>query len=181
MLTGGEIRNVLREKCLSATWSTETQRSQMCRVDRFHLNYVFTYCFSFPYLDVRVDDEFIASPIPPLPNLNLGNGGQTPRGLLLLGVVPHKDDVILLTRWPFLYSSEVWHWNSKDFRETLKEFHCIMTPACLNAVSKLSIRKEFVKILQHQMARSNKQQTVLQKSLEEENCSPGEGNNGIEF
>jgi hypothetical protein len=56
-----------------------------------------------------------------------------------------------------------------------------MTPACLNAVSKLSIRKEFVKILQHQMARSNKQQTVLQKSLEEENCSPGEGNNGIEF
>jgi hypothetical protein len=114
---------------------------------------------------MRVDDEFITSPIPPLPNLNLGNGGQTPRGLFLLGVVPHKDDVILLTRWPFLYSSEVWHWNSIEFRETLKDFHCIITPVCLNAVSKLSIRKEFIKILQHQMARPKKQQTQFCRNL----------------
>jgi hypothetical protein len=52
-----------------------------------------------------------------------------PGGLFPFSVIPHEDDVILLTRRPFLYSSKVWYWNSKDSRDTFNEFHCITTPA----------------------------------------------------
>jgi hypothetical protein len=78
-----------------------------------------------------------------MPILNLGDGNHVPGGLFPFSVVPHEDDIILLTRWPFPYSSEVWHWNSKDSKEALNEFHCITTTTCSNAISMLST--EFVK------------------------------------
>jgi hypothetical protein len=62
-----------------------------------------------PYLDVRVDDELIASPEPKLSILNLRDGGQVPGGLFSFSMVPHKDDVVILTRWPLLHSYEVWN------------------------------------------------------------------------